>query len=64
RKCFNSPGRLVSKPCPEGNNLCYKMSNRMYPPGFNVRRGCAETCPRRNRLLEVVCCCDTDNCNK
>nr|P0DSN1.1 RecName: Full=Naniproin [Naja nigricollis] len=49
------------KTCPEGKNLCYKMTMRLAPK-VPVKRGCIDVCPKSSLLIKYMCCTN-DKCN-
>nr|P24778.1 RecName: Full=Cytotoxin homolog; AltName: Full=Toxin 9B/9BB [Hemachatus haemachatus] len=60
--CHNRPLPFLHKTCPEGQNICYKMTLKKTPMKLSVKRGCAATCPSERPLVQVECC-KTDKCN-
>nr|P24776.1 RecName: Full=Cytotoxin 2; AltName: Full=Toxin 12A [Hemachatus haemachatus] len=60
-KCHNKVVPFLSKTCPEGKNLCYKMTLKKVPK-IPIKRGCTDACPKSSLLVNVMCC-KTDKCN-
>nr|QSI83984.1 three-finger toxin [Calliophis bivirgatus] len=51
----------TAQTCPDGQNFCYRKRWLSYGKR-KVERGCAATCPRLQRGVNIHCCA-TDNCN-
>nr|UMW88064.1 three-finger toxin [Psammophis subtaeniatus] len=63
RSCCSGPLCFQRKPCPDGENICFRRKNETDLLGMRVVRGCAPDCPAPIGG-EEVCCCSKDNCNK
>uniref|UniRef100_A0A194ARB6 Three-finger toxin 6 n=1 Tax=Micrurus tener TaxID=1114301 RepID=A0A194ARB6_9SAUR len=53
----------TTETCPEGQNICIKKFPKGIPFLPWIIRGCAATCPKRDRHTYIECCA-ADKCNR